>query len=78
MAKNMQRSAWARAVSIAAVAFGLLTLKEGGAVLFIDGAARAAAGAWQAQRSPARRSGRVPRYQRAVSGHTVSFAGGRA
>ena len=46
MAKNMQRSAWARAVSIAAVAFGLLTLKEGGAVLFIDGAARAAAGAY--------------------------------
>jgi uncharacterized membrane protein (DUF2068 family) len=46
MANNTQRSAWVRAVSLGAMAFGLMTLKEGGSVLFIDGAARAAAGAY--------------------------------
>ena len=46
MAKNTQRSGWVRTVSAGVVAFGLLTLKEGGSVLFIDGAARAAAGAY--------------------------------
>lgn len=38
------RSLVLRAVSLLAVAFGLLTLKEGGAILFGDAAARAAAG----------------------------------
>jgi hypothetical protein len=33
-----------RAISLVAVAFGLLTIKEGGAVLFGDAAARTAAG----------------------------------
>ncbi|UCU99204.1 hypothetical protein [Acidovorax radicis] len=46
MAKNTQHSGWVRAVSAVAVAFGLVTLKEGGLVLFVDGAARAAAGAY--------------------------------
>ncbi len=35
-----------RALALVAVAFGLLTLKSGGAVLFGDGAARVAAGAY--------------------------------
>jgi hypothetical protein len=38
------RPRWLTAVSIFAILFGLMTLKEGGAVLFIDGAARRAAG----------------------------------
>lgn len=46
MPQHTQRSAWARAIAIGAMAFGLMTLKEGGSVLFIDGAARAAAGAY--------------------------------
>ncbi len=33
-----------RTLAVVAIAFGLLTLKEGGAVLFVDGQARAAAG----------------------------------
>ncbi len=33
-----------RVISLIAIGFGLLTIKEGGAVLFVDGAARAAAG----------------------------------
>ncbi|MBZ0112493.1 MAG: hypothetical protein K8J08_08540 [Thermoanaerobaculia bacterium] len=32
--------------SLVAIAFGLMTLKEGGSVLFLDGPARAAAGAY--------------------------------
>jgi hypothetical protein len=35
---------WLRVAAAVAVAFGVLTVKEGGAVLFVDGAARAAAG----------------------------------
>lgn len=35
---------WLRVAAVVAVAFGVLTVKEGGAVLFTDGAARAAAG----------------------------------
>jgi hypothetical protein len=38
------RDAWTMAISILAIAFGLLTLKEGGTVLFGGEAARAAAG----------------------------------
>ena len=38
------RSGWARAVSLVALCFGLLTVKEGGTVLFGDEAARVAAG----------------------------------
>ena len=41
----MQQSGFLiRAISLAAVGFGLLTIREGGAVLFGDEAARAAAG----------------------------------
>ena len=40
------RRRWMRATSLVAVAFGLLTLKEGGSVLFGSAAARAAAGAY--------------------------------
>jgi hypothetical protein len=35
---------WLRLAALAAVAFGLLTLKEGGTILFGDASARAAAG----------------------------------
>ena len=40
----MHKHAIFRALSLVAVAFGLLTIKEGGATLFGDAAARAAAG----------------------------------
>lgn len=40
--KNRPR--WVTPVSVFAIFFGLLTLKEGGSVLFFDGAARKAAG----------------------------------
>lgn len=38
------RGIWIRLLSLFAIGFGLLTLREGGAVLFVDGAARQAAG----------------------------------
>ncbi|MEK6653589.1 MAG: hypothetical protein AABY92_00340 [Thermodesulfobacteriota bacterium] len=38
------RPRWLTTVSVFAILFGLLTLKEGGAVLFVNGAARKAAG----------------------------------
>ncbi len=38
------RVVWIRVISAIAIAFGLLTIKEGGAVLFVDGAGREAAG----------------------------------
>ena len=41
---NPQRLLWIRAAGIVGTLFGLLTLREGGAVLFVDGPARAAAG----------------------------------
>lgn len=41
---NRLRPWWFSGVAIFAVLFGLLTLKEGGSVLFIDGSARLAAG----------------------------------
>jgi len=39
-----QRAIWDWLLSLLAIGFGLLTLREGGAVLFFDGAARQAAG----------------------------------
>lgn len=44
MTTHQQRSVWLWVISLVAIGFGLLTIKEGGAVLFVDGAARAAAG----------------------------------
>ena len=44
MTTHKQRAVWTRVISLVAIGFGLLTLKEGGAVLFVDGAARFAAG----------------------------------
>jgi hypothetical protein len=44
MHADTRRSIWNRAIALIAVSFGALTLKEGGAVLFSDGAARTAAG----------------------------------
>lgn len=44
MTANSGRAIWMRVISLVAIAFGLLTIREGGAVLFYDGAARAAAG----------------------------------
>ncbi|MBX3632078.1 MAG: hypothetical protein KF695_04110 [Simplicispira sp.] len=42
----LQQSPWLRGASVLAVVFGLMTLKEGGTVLFGGAAARAAAGAY--------------------------------
>ncbi len=42
----LQRNRWLRGASVFAVLFGLLTLKEGGTVLFGGEAARSAAGAY--------------------------------
>ena len=44
MTDRHQRPRWATVLAVLAVAFGALTLKSGGEVLFIDGAGRAAAG----------------------------------
>ena len=44
MTAHNQRGIWMRVISLIAIGFGLLTIREGGAVLFYDGAARAAAG----------------------------------
>lgn len=44
MTNRPQHNTWSRLLSLLAIGFGLLTLREGGAVLFIDGAARQAAG----------------------------------
>lgn len=41
-----QSSLWIRGATVLAAVFGLLTIKEGGTVLFGDAAARAAAGAY--------------------------------
>ena len=41
---RLPRNTWSRLLSLLAIGFGLLTLREGGAVLFVDGAARLAAG----------------------------------
>ncbi|MDZ7768134.1 MAG: hypothetical protein U5K38_03145 [Woeseiaceae bacterium] len=39
-----QRQLWLRVAGVVGMLFGLMTLREGGAVLFVDGAAREAAG----------------------------------
>lgn len=44
MTTRTRRGIWIWAISLVAVAFGLLTIKEGGTVLFGGAAARAAAG----------------------------------
>jgi hypothetical protein len=41
---NKQRGIWIRVTALIAIAFGLMTIKEGGAVLFLDGPERVAAG----------------------------------
>ena len=38
------RGLWTWVVAVVAIGFGLLTIREGGAVLFVDGTGRAAAG----------------------------------
>ena len=48
-----------KVLAAVAVAFGLMTLKEGGAVLFVDGAGRQAAGRLEGWATAARR-GRLP------------------
>ncbi len=40
----MKITLWVRVAGVIGALFGLLTIREGGAVLFVDGAARAAAG----------------------------------
>lgn len=44
MNTNSGNKIWLRLVAVVAVAFGLLTIKEGGTILFGDEAARSAAG----------------------------------
>ena len=44
MATLKRSNIWIRVISLIAIGFGLMTIKEGGAVLFFDGAGRAAAG----------------------------------
>ena len=44
MMAHSGRAIWMRVISLIAIGFGLLTLQEGGAVLFVDGVARQAAG----------------------------------
>ena len=39
-----RRRTWLRVLGVVGILFGLMTLREGGAVLFVDGAARQAAG----------------------------------
>ena len=46
MTAHSGRGLWMRVISLIAIGFGLLTIREGGAVLFYDGAARAAAGSY--------------------------------
>ena len=40
------RGIWMRVIALIAIGFGLMTIREGGAVLFYDGAARDAAGSY--------------------------------
>ena len=46
MTAHSGRGIWMRVIALIAVAFGLLTIREGCDVLFFDGAARAAAGSY--------------------------------
>lgn len=44
MTAHRQRDIWIRVIAVIAIAVGLLTIREGGAVLFVDGPSRVAAG----------------------------------
>jgi len=44
MDKSRPNLLWIRIAGVIGALFGLMTLREGGAVLFVDGAARVAAG----------------------------------
>ena len=46
MTAHNGRGIWMRVIALFAIGFGLLTIREGGAVLFYDGAARNAAGSY--------------------------------
>ncbi len=46
MTAHNGRGIWMRVIALIAIGFGLMTIREGGAVLFHDGAARAAAGSY--------------------------------
>ena len=46
MTAHSGRGIWMRVIALIAIGFGLMTIREGGAVLFHDGAARAAAGSY--------------------------------
>ena len=46
MTAHSARGIWMRVIALIAIGFGLMTIREGGAVLFYDGAARDAAGSY--------------------------------
>ena len=46
MTAHNGRGIWMRVIALIAIGFGLMTIREGGAVLFYDGAARDAAGSY--------------------------------
>ena len=46
MTAHNGRGIWMRVIALIVIGFGLMTIREGGAVLFYDGAARDAAGSY--------------------------------
>ena len=46
MTAHNGRGIWMRVIALIAIGFGLMTIREGGAVLFYDGAGRDAAGSY--------------------------------
>ncbi len=46
MTAHNGRGIWMRVIALIAIGFGLMTIREGGAVLFYDGAVRDAAGSY--------------------------------
>ena len=46
MTAHHGRGIWMRVIALIAIGFGLMTIREGGAVLFYDGAGRDAAGSY--------------------------------
>ena len=46
MTAHNGRDIWMRVIALIAIGFGLMTIREGGAVLFYDGAGRDAAGSY--------------------------------
>ena len=46
MTAHNGRGIWMRVIALVAIGFGLMTIREGGAVLFYDGAGRDAAGSY--------------------------------